>query len=306
MSEKMKLETPPKNKRDYWAMIKQAFGEKPVNVNAQLNYRTQFYKDILTNIVKGRFKVKCPDWWSVDYMLDLLIFKGRFFITDSVIGVAPFDGNAFGINVFKRAPSLTVVNPILNTFERKLFTKRKNAVCVYLYDDLHFRNLTSVIDIYAEKLANVDGSTDINLINTRVPYIFNASDSKQAEEAKLIYDKISRGEPAIFTKVKDVMNPQEGGLDVSTLPVRDMFIADLLFEMKKAIMADFLTLIGVNTTSYEKKERLIKDEVNSNNAEILYNISYSQKNLERQSKQVREMFGIEFEIGWEEEEKITA
>lgn len=281
----------------YWDMIKAAFGENPKEVDAQFTQRTLFYKDVIENIIKGRFKIKCPDWWDIDYMLTMLIYKGRFYITQTSAGVAPVDGSAHGINLFLRAPRLTVTNSILGTFERVLFGKKKNAVCIYLYDNRRYRSMVDIINIYAEKLANIDASIDVNLQNTRVPYIFNAEDSKQAEEAKLIYDKITRGEPAVFTKVRNPMeDPKLGGLQVETLPVKENYIVGDLVEAKRAIVSEMLTLLGLNSTSYEKKERLITAEVDSNNDESEYNVAYVKRNLKRQSKAVRETFGIEFKI----------
>lgn len=293
---RLQVQKPVTNKRDYWEMIKAAFGENPKDIDTQFTERTLFYKEVIENIIKGRFKVKCPDWWDVDYMLNLLIYKGRFFVTNTPAGVAPVDGNSHGINLFLRSPKLTVVNSILGTFDRLLFGNRKNAVCVYLYDNRCYRSMASIINVYAQKLANIDASIDVNLTNTRAAYIFNASTTQQAEEAKLIYDKITRGEPAVFTKVKDPMNPEDGGLDVTTWPIKTNYIVDDLIEAKRATISELLTLLGLNSTSYEKKERLITAEVDSNNEESEYNVAYMKRNLKRQSKAVRDLFDIEFKI----------
>ena len=293
---RLNKQTPPRTNKEYWEMIKDAFGENPKEVNAQFTHRTLFYKEVLENIIKGRFKVKCPEWWDVDYMLNLLIYKGRFFITNTSAGVAPVDGSSHGYNMFLRAPYLTVVNSVLGTFDRILFGRKRNAVCVYLYDNKGFRSMYDIINVYAQKLANVDASIDVNLMNTRAAYIFNAEDTKQADEAKLIYDKISRGEPAVYTRVRNPMNPENGGLEITTIPVKNNYIAGDLIEAKRAIISEFLTLVGLNSTSYEKKERLITAEVDSNNEESEYNIAYMKRNLKRQCKAVRDMFGIEFKI----------
>lgn len=305
---RLNKQTPPRTNKEYWEMIKAAFGENPKEVNAQFTHRTLFYKDVLENIIKGRFKVKCPEWWDIDYMLNLLIYKGRFFITNTSAGVAPVDGSSHGYNMFLRASYLTVVNSVLGTFDRILFGRKRNAVCVYLYDNKGFRSMYDIINVYAQKLANVDASIDVNLMNTRAAYIFNAEDTKQADEAKLIYDKISRGEPAVYTRVRNPMNPENGGLEITTIPVKNNYIAGDLIEAKRAIISEFLTLVGLNSTSYEKKERLITAEVNSNNEESEYNIAYMKRNLKQQCKAVRDMFGIEFKIkvvdGHEKKKKI--
>lgn len=282
-------------KQEYWSLLKEAFGQIPQNVNAQFVMATEYYRNELRNIVKGRIKIECEEWWSKDFMLDLLICKGRFFVTKHRGNVYPLDGSPHGINVFGRPPYITITNPILPTFERTLYGKDADCVAVYVYDDMYYRPIEPMIDRYAEKLASIDGSLDVNLLNTRTPFIFNVKDNKQAQEAKLFYDKVSRGEPAIFASTKNPMDT-DGSVDISVLPVKDNYITDKLLEAKRGVIGEFLNRVGLNTTPYEKRERLIADEVNSNNAEICANVDYMKRNFEQQSKKVRDMFGIKFNV----------
>lgn len=283
-------------KRDYWNMLKNAFGEKPTSVNAQLVAATEQYRQELINIVKGRFEVTCPDWWSKDYLLTLLICAGRFYITDTSIGVCPLNGGSHGLNVFERPSAVTIANPVLGTFDRKLTGKNADAVVVYLYDDRYYRSFMPIIDRFAQRLANCDCSIDVNLLNTRVPFIFNVHDSKQAATAKELYEKVSQGEPAIFTTTDDLMDPSSNRDIVETMPVKNNYVADMIIEAKRAIVSEFLTYCGINNLAYEKKERLIVDEVRSNNAETEYNVAYINNNLQHCSEEVRKMFDIEFDI----------
>lgn len=297
MAKKSNITKPPReNRQSYWESIKEAFGEVPQEVNGQLTARTEYYRSMLYNIAKGRFKIKCPDWWDKDYMLDLLLKAGRFFITDSTVGIAPFDGNSYGLNVFRRPPNVTIVNEVIGTFDRVLTGDGADCVVVYLYDDKYYRTINETVNIYAEKLASCDCSIDVSLINSRVAFVFNAENTKQADEAKLVYDRISSGRPAVFTKVKDPMKDGDDGLSVQAFPAKDALIINELQEAKRAIIGEFLTVVGLNNTAYEKRERLITSEVDSNNDEIECNVKYVKRNLKQCSKRVRKMFGIEFNI----------
>lgn len=287
------------SQKGYWSLVEEAFGIKPRAVNGQFNLTTGYYKSELINILKGRFEIECPKFWDKDFMLNLLILDGRFFISDSSIGVAPFNGSPFGLNVFLRSSGVTIVNEILGNWERWITgvkMDKTNAVCVFLYDNLYYRSFRETIDMYAEKLASVDCSIDVNIMNSRVAYIFNAENTQQAEEAKLIYQKVTAGEPAVYTKVKNALSPEDGGLDVSAFPAKDMFIADKLFDLKRSIMSEFLTKIGINSTAFEKKERMLVDEVNGNNEETTATIAYINRNLKDCSERVREAFNIPFSI----------
>lgn len=285
--------------RDYWELIKEAFGIVPKDVDGQFNLTVEYYKSELMNILKGRFDIVCPDFWDTDFLLDTLIIQGKVVISDSSIGVAPFTASPFGLNVFQRASQVTVINEILGTWDKWLcgnVMKKENAVLLYLFNNRSYRSFNETIDMTAQRLANIDCSIDVNIMNTRVAFIFNADNEQQSEEAKSIYSKISSGEPAVYTKVKDALHPEFGGLDVQAFPAKDVFIADKLFELKQSVMSEFLTRIGINSTAYEKKERLLVDEVNGNNGEIKASLSYINYNLEKCSKKVRDLFDIDFSI----------
>lgn len=305
-------------RQEFWEAMQSAFGENPKKVDGQFTARTAYYRSQLLNIVKGRIKIKCPDWWDKDYMLELLLLKGRFFIADSPIGVAPFDGSPYGFNVFRRNSRVTIVNEILGEFDRSLTDVKSNetdenrrAVVVYLYDNKHYRSINEMLNIYSAKLAMCDASIDVNLFNCKTPFVFNVSDSKQAETAKALYDKISLGEPAVFTRMKNPMSQDDGGVEVLTLPVKDNFMGDKMQELKRAIIGEFLTSVGLNNTAYEKRERLITSEADSNNEEIESNVTYIKQNFKTVSKEVRKVFGIDFKIkvrgsGKDEKDKIQS
>lgn len=278
-----------RHSKGYYDMVRDAYAEQPSEVNAQFTIQTEFYKDILLNIAKGRFDIQCPEWWDKDFMLDCLLLEGKFIVTESdKVGVAPFQGNISGTNMFLRGSQIEIVNPILGNW---MCERYKDAVVVYLYDDRWFRSITNIISYYAQRLANIDCSIDVNLMNTRVPWIFNAENTKQAKEAKLIYKKVSEGQPAVFTKVRRSGDlDREGGLDVSSLPVKNNYVTDKLIEAKRAIISEYLTYLGINSVSYEKKERMVTSEVEMSQGESAYNIEYPKDNLKDCCDATNEMF----------------
>lgn len=293
------------SKRGYWDLVKEAFGEEPKNVDGQAAVRTLYYHNQLLEFVKGRFEITCPDFWDKDFMLDLLLTRGRFFVTQTRAGVVPINGSAYGVNMFNRNTSLTTTSSInfLSNLAKKLTGVHSNAVVVYLRDSKHYKDINLMLQIYAEKLASVDCSIDVNIMNSRVSFIMNAKNSAQADEAKLVYSKISNGEPAVFTDVSDIILNGDGSLNVQTLPVKENFILPELLESKRAIIAEFLSYWGVNNVAYEKRERLLVDEVNGNNEEIDAYISYMKNNLKECSERVRQMFNIDFDIKIKEVER---
>lgn len=274
-----------------WDDLKKALGLTEKDVDRKLIARTIYYRDVLLNIAKGRFKVVCPKWWDIDFMLDLLLTRGRFFVTNTTIGVCPLNGSPYGLNVFSRQSLVTITNPVIGEFDRILYGEDANAVAVYLYDNLMYRTINDALDIYAEKLAMIDCALDVNIMNCKTPFIMNVADAKQAETAKLIYSNISKGEPAVFLRKNQALSDAEAGdAIIQRLPVKENYISDKLQELKRGIVGEYLTYIGLNNTAYEKRERLNEAEVTSNNDEIDANVEYIKENLRRCSKNVRNMF----------------
>lgn len=304
--------------QDLQRLIKETYGMKPKAVNAQITARTYFYKEELLNMAKGRFEVKCPEFWSKDFMLSLLLGKGRFFVADSAIGVSCFDGSAHGLNVYSRPSHITITNPVLHEFQNLIYYGQDMSlamnevgealpygVVVYLYDDKFYRSIRPTIDIYAQRLADVDASIDVNIMNTRIPYVFNVKNNKQANAAKRFFDGVTSGEPAIFIDMESAFSINEkNGKFVETMPAADNYIADKLTELKTDIKNEFLSRIGLNNTPYEKRERLLTGEVDSNNAEIESHIAYVKDNLKRCSENVRKVFGIDFDISIRENKGV--
>ena len=266
---------------------------KPNKVDGRMAQRTYFYEKQLLSIIKGLFNVKCPEEWDEDYLLDNLILEGKFCLTDTTMGVVPLRCAPYGHNVFDRPCDVNIANPVLGTMTRKIDV---DCVMFYLYDNKYYRSMKELINIYATKLALCDSSIDVNLMNTKVAYIFDCVDKKQSDEAKLIYDKIMSGEPAVFFRSS---TPIEGNnrMQFFTTHVKEQYIVDKLQDEKRTIMNEFLTAVGINNVSTEKKERLISDEVNANNEELDYSIKYVRENIKKCLEKSKKMFpDVDFSI----------
>lgn len=274
-------------KESMWEALQETFSQKPTKVDAQNAERTLFYTDYLINILKGLFEVKCPEEWSIDFMLETLIRNGVFSIQDTTAGILPLNCQPFGVNVFYRPTNVNIANPIIGTFTKTIGV---DCTLIYLFDDKIFRSFMPLVNVYAAKLAMCDSSIDVNLLNSKVAFIIDCADKKQADEAKLIYDKISRGEPAVFYTDDAMMSPGGKRLVLNKVDVKNSFVADLIQNEKRTIMNEFLTMIGVNNVATEKKERLVTDEANANNEELYVDMAYVYRNIKKQVKLANKMF----------------
>lgn len=116
----------------------------------------------------------------------------------------------------------------------------------------------NTIHLFAMRLFEAERSIEVNVKSQKTPVLIKCSD-KQRLTLKNVYAKYEGNEPVIFgDKDLDVE-------EFTVLKTDAPFIADKLTEYKRNIWSEALSFLGVNNTPAEKGERLLKDEVNSNN-----------------------------------------
>lgn len=283
-----------KNSKFLEAMYK-AYGIEPTAVKGVLNTRTAYYEIQLQRMALAIVDVDYADeWdgvWDKDYIREGLLLNGFFTTTKDNSGVLlPLKCGTTGVNVFNRATTVIVANPVVGSFERTIGV---DCELVYLQQKQgsRFRSLKPIITLYAQRLANCDAAIDINLFNSRIPYIFQASDAKVAESFKAMYDEIAQGNPAVFVdEGMGKLLPNTEGSNVTVFKGKENFIADVVQNEKCQVMNEFLTTIGINTNNSTKRERQIVDEVNANNVEIQANIKLWKQNVEDCCERVNKMF----------------
>lgn len=283
-----------KPKQKFVKAAREAFGIEPTRVQGVFNARTDYYSVQLQRTAMSIIDVEYNEdtnTWDKDYIREALLLKGYFTVTRDENGILlPLKCGATGVNVFNRATTVVVANPVIQSFER---TIGEDCELVYLQQKQgsRFRSLMPIITLYAQKLANCDAAIDINLFNSRIPYIFQASNQQVADSFKAMYDEICEGNPAVFVDEEmGSLLQNANGSNVIVFKGKENFIADVVQNEKMQIMNEFLTSIGINTANTTKRERQVVDEVNANNVEIEANIKLWAENVSDCVDKVNKMF----------------
>ena len=263
-------------------LVREFFARRPSDVDGVMNSSAHYYRMYLLKKLFGRFTFEnIPEGWDEDYMLEVLFLNGYFTVTDTEAGILPLKCGLSGINVFEKPTTAIIANPVLGNFERLI-----DVDCIIVQLQPNFEGVYPIINRYATLLAMCDSSIAVNLMNTKAAYVFGAANKAQAETFKKMYDQISCGEPAVF--IRDGMDEE----NFFTMPVKQYFIADDVQLLKRKIIAEFLTEIGINNTNLDKRERLTDDEVNANNDEVYANIQCWIDNITWGIRKVNQMFGL--------------
>lgn len=272
----------------WWTSLKQtitdALGIRPSNVIGQDDYRTGLYREQLRRLIKGTIEVEVnSEDWDMDYFKEILLFQGKICITDTQVGVIPLECGLHGENVYHRSRFVRIANPVVGNLDRVI---GEDCSVIFLMDNFIYWNYTELCDVFANKLAMCDSSIDVNLLNSKVAYMVDVPNQKAANEMKQLYDKINQGEPIVFHGMGNVSER----IEVAYNNVKQSYIADAIQTEKRAILNEFMTYIGINNMNIEKKERLLLDEVNGNNSEIMCNMKYVQEMVQRGVDETNKMF----------------
>lgn len=272
----------------------------PSTVHIKNTGLARFFKRYLLQEAISVFDWKLPETWSTNYFLYVLYVIGYIGIVNTDrFGVIPQHGGLGGYNVFYQPRYMLINNPLFAGTLKPVIDE--DCVCLRLQPD--YCGLYDIVDYYGDLMALCAEATGINLVNSKLSFIFAAKNKATAESLKALYDKIAGGEPAAFAD-KELFD-DEGNLTVSMFnqDVGRNFIADRLLDTMRTIRCQFLTDIGIPNANTDKRERLITDEVNANNFETRAKCSVWLDELQKGCRKVKEMFGVEISVDWREDLK---
>lgn len=227
-----------------------------------------------------------PENWDFDYFLSILLSQGFITVTDTALGVVPLRCGISGINVYNHPTTVIIANPVLGNLERTI-----DEDCTLIKIAYDYRGIMDIVYRYATLLSECDSSISVNLMNSKVAFIGLVESKAQANSMKAMYDMISKGEPAVFVKGSQINSDT-----ILYNHVKENFVAGDIQILKRKIMSEFLTEIGVNNANTDKKERLTDNEVEANDSEIQLNAGYWLENIREGLEKTNKMFNLNLKV----------
>lgn len=273
-------------------LLRNFFATRPKDVDGVGNTSALYYQDKLFRMLLGRFELTgAPEGWDLDYTMEHLFLDGYFAITDTDIGVVPLRCGYAGLNVFDKPTEIIISNHILGELRRKIGVDGALIKLQYNY-----RGIERLLQRYATILALCDSSLSVNLINAKVAFIAFAETKAQAETMKKMYDALSCGEPAVFLR-----GAPEGVRDSFMFNnVKQNFVGGDIDDLKKRIMDEFLTEIGIKNTNTEKKERLVTYEAESRDEEINCGVAHWITTVNKGLRVANKLYGLNLRFDFRE------
>ena len=147
--------------------------------------------------------------------------------------------------------------------------KEKDKCQLILNNDLAIGN-KEYIEYFAQKMYEVDTVIRANINQQKYPW-FIPCEPKLKNSIKLMFEKVDNLEPLILADKSIITD------GIQVLTTNTPYVADKLNEYKFELEREILTFLGLNN-NFEKKERLLTNEVDSNNQFIDANIEIQYKN----------------------------
>ena len=163
----------------------------------------------------------------------------------------------------------------------KYMREDKDKCQLILNNDLAIGNEKYIFD-YSQRMFEVENCIRVNINQQKFPWFVNTTPNNK-KTMETMFQKVLNGEPYILGS-KD----QIGNVEVLTL--NTPFIADKLNEYKYELEREVLSFHGLNN-NFEKKERLLVDEVNSNNDFIDRNVELMYRQRKLACEQMNKKFG---------------
>lgn len=268
---------------------------RPGTVHTRNNALYQFFRRYLLQKAIAAFKWELPETWEKNYFLYVLYCWGYIAVINTdKYGVIPQQCGLRGYNVMYQPTNAIIANPLL----KGLLEPKIGLDCTLLRLQPDYGGIMDLVNYYAEEMTLASEAISMNLVNSKLSYVFGATKKSTAESLKALYDQIAEGQPAVVVD-KQLLDDQGRPTWVPwTQDLRNTYIApDLLSDLRK-IECRYLTQIGIPNANTDKRERLITDEVESNNVETRLLGDLWLESLQAGCKEAEAMFGIQLSVDW--------
>lgn len=270
----------------------------PSTVHVKDSGLCRYFTKYLLQKAMSVFEWDLPETWNKDYFLYVLYCWGYVAVVNTdKFGVIPQGCGLKGYDVFYAPTHAVIANPLLSG----ILEPRIGTQCELLKLQPDFSGILDLVGHYAEQMALASQSVSVNLLNSKLSYVFTAKTKALAESLKKMYDQIASGEPAVVidSRIKNAADGEETWKAFEQNVGGNYIVTNLLADLRK-IEAMFDTEIGIPNANTDKRERLIQDEVNANNIETYSKCAMWLENLQDACKRVNDMFGLSIAVRWRE------
>lgn len=267
------------------------FGE-----SARLNNLTYTqYVNRLTELSISMFQWNgLPDTVDERYLeLHLFLNGSMVYFKDDVIGDLCLDCMPHGqLDVYGN-PILRRAYSGYNNYNKLL----KYTDSVIIWNNLMRTNSVLDVKMFARRLYNLDRIIDVNANAQKTPVLVQGTE-KQRLTLLNVYKEYDGNSPVIFGDTNIDLN------SLKVLQTGAPYVSDKLYELKTQIWNEALTYLGISNVSFQKKERLISDEVMRSQGGTVASRYSRLSTRQKAAKEINKMFGTTISVDYREDFQV--
>ena len=276
---------------------------KPSTVHSQENATAWYFRRYLIQKIISVYEFKgIPETWSKDYFLYTLFCFGFVAIVETdKFGVIPQHCSLYGYDVFYRPTNVNIANPLI----RGNLTPRIGTECALVRMQPDYGSCWDIVSYYADLLALSTEALAVNLVNSKLAYVFACEDKTVAESFKKMYDQMNQGNPAVFADKKLFMEDGSPAWETFQNNLKQNYIAkDILEDMTK-IDARFCTEVGIPNVNMAKESGVTDNEVEANNIDTKTKSSLWLETIRDGLNKANELFGLNMSVDFRYKAEVT-
>lgn len=150
------------------------------------------------------------------------------------------------------------------------------------------------VDMFAIKMYNIDRTIDVNLNAQKTPILILCE-----EEEKLTMENVYMQ----YDGNKPVIKGYKSNFDKDAFQVLKTdapYLVDKLLADKSKIWNEAMTFLGIDNANVEKKERMVTDEVSSNNGQTAMSREMGLISRQQGADKINSMFGTNIKVSFNE------
>lgn len=258
------------------------------------------FSDYLEELCLSQFKWEgLPEHINEIFLEKMLYIHGHcLFAHNSGLGYMVSQTSiAGGLNHYNMPVEYTAVS-----VDREVSGKRYSINdSVLIWNNDLIKPSVNIVEYYAEKLADITRIIEINQNAQKTP-ITIVTDSNNKLSYLNAYNQYDGNAPVMIMD-KD-FDKNAMGVFQTGAP----YVVDRLQLQKNQLWRECMTLLGIENTNMDKKERMVVDEVNGNNDQVKAGLQTRLKARERACEEINRMYpdlsvSVKPRIEAEEEEK---